>query len=414
VVDAGSIVSGRRIDLTILDGSLSTSSVNEISLDAQPLSAPSQDISVTNRSANSRVRITIPTRLSDERWVSDILDTEIDSNARPPADNPSCDGVGLDAGENPAPNDGRYIVDCIYTPGDPSTIVLVFEQGVTYDLQMAKIGIGSRYSDEDPAYLTTASVSPRLVALGGNSLAVEVRDRFNAGESGVDVEFELEEGDGSFINDQGQDAGTSHIVTADERGVANVAFKPTSASGPVTISATADLGYPGIDKNETVAFENLAVIGGGGNTGEDDGFNPADSEAFELTSAVLQEESVGSGQGNKNGVVYMTFQNRGSDTSIEAVRINSFVQNAQSANNQKQPAYALIDGTKVDVRGDYVQTFEPGFQVDFTQGQEEPYRAVFYESDGDPYDFTEADFFVYSIRFEDGSTSRYFVVPDAP
>jgi len=375
------VIDGNRITLIAVNGSLSTASASALALESEPLSAPMQSVSVRDNPdvTGDNIILTLQTGMTQKAW-SELLDDEPNN----------IDSWSLSGGE----------------------LTIVLDEDVIYDMRLAKIGVGSGYTDEQPIYLANGAVAPRFVELGGNTISVEVRDQFNTVKPGVDVTYNLDDGQGYFIDSQGTNVGGTHVVTSDENGLAKVVFKPTGGT-TATISATADFGYPGAnpDDNEIIIFEDIAVIGGGGGDGGGDSeINPAASEAFELKSATLTQEKVG----NKNniGVAYVTFENKGDQVSIEAVRINSFVDNSQSASNKKHPDYAVINGTQVFVGGDYINSFATGFKIDYQPGEEKTYRMEFWDEDGNPFDVDEGDFFIYSIEFEDGSISRYFVVPD--
>ncbi|MDY6776290.1 MAG: Ig-like domain-containing protein [Halobacteria archaeon] len=164
LVSRSNIISGRRITLLALNGSLMTSEQGSINLDITPLSAPHQTVAVTN-STGGNVTLEVPTRMSEERW-DDILQTELASS-------------------------GGYVHSYSVDNGT-LTVEMVSEKdgdGVTYNLRMAKIGIGNDYTEEDEHYITQVTEDTNVGEGTSRNMVVEVRDRYNNPVSGVEVEF---------------------------------------------------------------------------------------------------------------------------------------------------------------------------------------------------------------------------------
>jgi hypothetical protein len=253
VVDPGNIVSGRRISLVALEGSFSTSTESDATINAAPVSAPARTISVTDRSASNPIRITIPTDLSEERWVGEILNDEIDNNGQSTAGLTSCADIQSDEATFDS-NNARYVADCTYNNG---AITIVMEPGATYDLRMAKVGLGSGFSEEGAAYLTTVSGDETSILTGQTQqLTVEVRDQYNNPVSGVPVTFSPASGSGTVS--------APNPVTSDENGRATVTFTPSSTTDSKTVTAS----ILGGGSDELEATFNLEVTSGGGGGGD--------------------------------------------------------------------------------------------------------------------------------------------------
>lgn len=214
LVDRGALVSGRRITLVTLDTSLSTQQVDELSLDAVPVSSSTQPVSVQAPAGGAS--ITVETSLSEATWKNEVLETEFDPNGNQP---------------------DRYVsaIECTVAgysdESEPcnGTLEITFEQG-TYDLRMAKVGLGSGFDEEGPRYLTTVSGDGSTVTDDQTQqLSVEVRDRYNNPVSGVDVSFS---GTGGSLS--------APTVTSNEDGQASVVFSPSNVNNPTqrTVVAT--------------------------------------------------------------------------------------------------------------------------------------------------------------------------------
>lgn len=175
VQSSGTLVDGNRISLVLVDGGLQETSVRPASVTVYPVSAPAQTVEVETV-PGVQGRLALPTRMSEETWVSEILDGQIDENAIPSGTDPTtCADIGVAAG-NAKPDDGKYIVNCApqgFGNDDPSDnqLVLFFEADKSYRLRTAKVGFSAGV-EAPPAYLTRVDSG----TLG--TLEVEVRDAF--------------------------------------------------------------------------------------------------------------------------------------------------------------------------------------------------------------------------------------------
>lgn len=373
------VVEGNRITLIALDGRLSRTSAAAIDLRTVPLSAPMQRVTVED--TGDPIELRLRSDLSESAWQTLLSD---EAN-----------------------------VQSVRKTG--STVTITLDPGTRYDLRLAKVGVGSGYTEEAPAYVTKIGARPRLIELGGNQLVVEVRDRFNTAKSGVDVTYTLTDGDGTFIDGNGNTAGETATVTTSEDGQAEIAFKPTS-NATVTITAIADLDDDGSpdtgNENATVVFGDLAVIGGGGGgSGE---INPNDADSVTLVGASL-DPACGPG-GADRCVAYVTFQNHGgTPASVDETRVNFFSPSALGGRSGTDTVdRAVINGTIHDIGGQFVNTHDPGFPVDIPAGGTVTYEFEFQYVTGSGYqnfEVLEGDWFVYTVRYADGTTSRYFIAP---
>ncbi|MFB6212117.1 MAG: Ig-like domain-containing protein [Halobacteriales archaeon] len=189
-----SIVDGRRISLIVLAGNLSETSADSVTVDASAVSTSNERIAVTNKSG--KLNITIPTRLSAAKWT-DLLASEMD-------------GAGTD---------DKYVV-AVRDTGDNQVSILL-ESGVTYDLRLAKIGVGTGVEPTDAHYITDVSGNDTSIPEDGHrKLVVEVRDRFNNPVSNVTVQSAVTESAGSG------DTVTPATVKTDSQGQATFTYNP--------------------------------------------------------------------------------------------------------------------------------------------------------------------------------------------
>lgn len=188
-----SVVDGRRITLVTLAGTRATSGTGAASVDPRPLSPSTATVrTVTIGNASGPVTLTVPTRLPAATW-DDLL-----------ASQTRVQGVA---------QNGSGAVD------------VVLEPGTTYELRMARIGVGDDVSSAGPQYVTKVS--------GRSGLVVEVRDRYDNPVSGVQVNATVERGNGTVEPAGGADGTTDGSGRAsfrygaapdDERVVVNVSF----------------------------------------------------------------------------------------------------------------------------------------------------------------------------------------------
>ncbi|WP_336337021.1 PKD domain-containing protein [Haloarcula brevis] len=178
------MVDGRDVTLVALNGSLSRSASDSVTVDVQPKSQSSRTVRVRN-ATGSNVSVSFLSRLPASQW-NETLGEEVDPNPG----NMSND---------------RYVANVIGSegPGSLYNITLVFERGATYRLQMAKAGVGTGTTDESEAYLTTVDSDSISVARGDSEeIVLEVRDAYNNPVSGATVNGSVEgENTGALTTD---------------------------------------------------------------------------------------------------------------------------------------------------------------------------------------------------------------------
>lgn len=181
VVASSDVVSGQQITLITTTGDMDTTRTNPMSLETVALSRSTSTVRVQDDSG-SPVTIRIQSELSVETWRQ-MLGSEIDGDTS--AGSPSTD------------NDGRFIAEIQEdTSTSPSTIEIVMETGVNYQLSAAKVGHlqaeQASFPDSevpDEQYLTTEMATTQVATEEETiELTVEVRDKFHNGVSEVVVD----------------------------------------------------------------------------------------------------------------------------------------------------------------------------------------------------------------------------------
>lgn len=376
LVDRGALVSGRRITVLTLDASLSTQQVDELSLDAVPVSSSRAPVSVEARAGGAS--ITVETSLSEETWKTEVLDTEFDPNGN--RANAYVSGIECTSGAaDDEPCDGDLRIS--------------FEPGETYNLRMAKVGLGSGFDEEGPRYLTTVSGDDTNILTGQEQqLTVEVRDRFNNPVSGVDVTFNPGSGSGSV-------APTGPVIS-DENGRASVAFTPSDGTGSKQVTAT----VAGGGEERRVTFDVTVtdpddVGGGGGNPGGP--INPYDrSGGLSLTDVSRTDNRFN-----------LTFTNNAEqDLTLTAAQMNFYYFQRPGKPNDPIPRSARLgspSGNVLLIRGPP----EDVTDISFSQGEPRTVPVYFYRDAAGTTAFTETnndDFFVLSAAVN-GRENLYFV-----
>ncbi|WP_267640417.1 PKD domain-containing protein [Haloarchaeobius amylolyticus] len=262
------MVDGREITLVALGGELEANAGGTTTVDVASLSASSNTIAVTNETG-SNLTLTIPTYLNETQW-RDAMGAEIDGTGN----------AGNDA----------YVHGVTYqsVSGQQFNLVtLEFEQSVTYELDLARVGVGETEGIDEPnaTYLTTIQGDGATVAEGQNqSLVLEVRDQYNNPVGGESVNVSADRG---TVTPAAAETGTDGRVT--------VTYQAPSVSGTGntdTINASFDSAVgSGVDENapENVSFtvqiantDGSGTGGGGGggsaytiNWNDPDGDNPS-------------------------------------------------------------------------------------------------------------------------------------------
>ncbi|MDZ7687138.1 MAG: hypothetical protein U5J64_00175 [Halobacteriales archaeon] len=204
-------VNGRTLRLTALGGEFSETAVRATDVETFPVSAPTRRVAVT--SGENPLTFELPTELPEERW-NETLQPELEENG------------GYIADYNVDSNAGTVTVEMV-RERDGET--------VTYSLYTAKVGVREGFEDTTAEYVTTPEGRGTEYTVEVNTsrtLAVEVRDAYNAPYGGADVSFDVE-GDGSL---------TETSVRSREDGFAYTTYEaPESLQGTGSATVTADI-----------------------------------------------------------------------------------------------------------------------------------------------------------------------------
>ncbi|WP_435333635.1 Ig-like domain-containing protein [Haloarchaeobius sp. TZWWS8] len=370
VVDGGKLVDGTRITLVTLDGTIDEQTVRSTVLTLQPISTGSGTVQIRNDTAD--VTITVPSSLSAEQWKTDVL-----------------------AGQT-------HVVD-VTEGATAGTVAIVLEKGVTYELRMARLGVGTGYETSTAAaYLAIAKTTEETLRPGETTtITVEARDAYNNPVSGVTVNAS-QTGSVAFVS--------ASSAETDDSGRASFTFRALGADDDVTTTFSYGT-TPTAAQTVTRALEVVSPevpspdfsIGGLINPDATDG-------SFKFVESVLSAD---------NESVVMHFENDGGERVLTDVRVNLYWM-GKPGNNANRPTTAtLYEGTTLaasneivtaDVGGKF-SAIAAGRQSTFADGETPVLSIQFETSDGSPYTSSGAsdDFFILSLTFHDGTTAVYFV-----
>ncbi|WP_423999615.1 hypothetical protein ACOZ4I_11430 [Haloarcula salina] len=294
-VDSGSFVDGDQLLLVFLDGQLATSSTNAIAVETTPLSGPSQSVTITN-GTDSGIAVSLPTALTEDQWRG-LLEDETVAN-------------------------GGRVSAISVAPGTPhNTLTVTLEPG-TYQLRMARVGVGGSIDESalGPHYLTTddEAFGESIRTDESRAVTVDVRDRFNNPATG-DVTFTS--ADGSFRKADGTTA-DSLTKSSDERGAVTAVFVPASGfTGTAVVTASQDFdGDSTVQSWERTQFS-IPVEQSGDDESTDSvsGVNPYFAESVRLESVRRQ---------GPNGVSIDFYNNGSTDREIRQVRLLFYSSNS--------------------------------------------------------------------------------------
>ncbi|SEO65955.1 hypothetical protein SAMN04487948_10429 [Halogranum amylolyticum] len=365
------LVDGRRISLVVVDGDLSRSQTGTLGVDVRPTSV--SDRTVTVEAEGGPLTVAVASTLSEETWRDQLLDGEYDEN-------------GPDAA-NGEPDDGRYVVDVTKTDG---VVELTLESGYDYELNLAKVGVGTDVAEPTPTYLT--GVDGETVSENGERRVVaEVRDEFDNPVSGVTVNASVD-GPGTV---------TSTAVSGSD-GRAAFTYTPEDVDGQRSATVTAAVGAS-LGAKERVEFD-LSVVdsdGSGGGSGRGAEINPGDPGSVVQRGATIEN----------GGRVAVTLENTDGERRrvVEAVRFNFYSQDSQGGAGTDPPTRAVFgDGeATLPVRGAYRDVSVP-----LEAGGNRTLSFAFDDRQGQRHRVDEGDFFVFSVLYDDGDAATYFVAPE--
>jgi len=155
-----SLIKDDRITLVTLNGTLSENRIDSASVDFEPLSTQTRTVEIN--ASNGPLTLEFPTRLAISEWRSLLGDQY---NVTDVTDDPF------------AQNDEVQTVQ-----------IQANSSSETYQLQLAKVGVGVGTTQPEAAYVTTVDRNSEPVTVGDTyEVTVEVRDKYNKPKSGVRV-----------------------------------------------------------------------------------------------------------------------------------------------------------------------------------------------------------------------------------
>jgi hypothetical protein len=230
------LISGRDISLTALDGRFSRGSSEAATVSLEPLSAPAETVSVESATP---ITLSLPTTATESTWRDLLADER--------------------SGE------GGYVTNVSVRPDTPhDRLVVTLAANTTYDLRLGQVGVGTNTTDPGPRYITRTGLQETTILDGTDTLlTAEVRDRFDNPVSGEQVATDVVDGPGRAELVRGR---------TDEDGQAVVRYV---ADGPGT--ATVEVTYgadPGIAQTVNYTVRVVSPVGGGDGSGDGSGTDP--------------------------------------------------------------------------------------------------------------------------------------------
>jgi hypothetical protein len=248
------LVDGRNLQIVTLAGDVSRSTAESETITVRPVSVAEDSIAVRNEDGEN-IEVTFVTGIAPSRWEDELLAGEIDPGA------PDDDG-----------DPDAYVAEFASSSVGPDTweITLTLERGVSYDLTMGRVAVGS-YSGPgtDAEYVTVVEQPTTLPEGGTGAITVEVRDAYNNPVSGVTVNR-------GSVSDGSVDP-PSDVTNADGR--ATFTYTAPSTGGEAVEGAS--LSFGGNDTETERVRTKVTVYNVGG--GESLPGDPANAPTAEFT-----------------------------------------------------------------------------------------------------------------------------------
>lgn len=381
--DDTGFIDGRQIRLTLLEGDISRSSLSS-SIELTPISTQRRAVSLTNRPGES-ITVDLTTTLDDSQLDALANETHVTDVSRL----------------------------------SPTSIRVTLERGVTYDLRISKVRLGSRGDDAIHArYITDVSGNGTAITEGTSQrLVAEVRDAYDNPVSNVTVANVTTSGTVSAVG----------TATTDSEGRVELRYEaPADVSGNQDVSVTAYFntseGPLTVAQREarfdlTVVDDDITSSSGGNDTGDKvSAINPGANTGF-----VSLETIEGTGTNSLN----LTFRNYGD----AVVKINRTRFSYYFADNGNRPTTVSLENSDGDVLlsqdpasipGDFLPlspqvVFGSASQSSDSAGQPSATQTVQLNFGGYTGSGSlKGDFFVLSVEFVDAAgspvaTVTYFV-----
>ena len=238
-VTGQTLVDGNRITLVALNGSLTENRVDTLSLDVDPISTRTRVVELNG--TGKPVTLQLATGMSEAEWNATFGEELVANGGHVQDVSVSADGHG-----------------------DLGLLEVTLEAGQRYQLELAKVGVGTGATGTDAEYLTDVEGNGSTLESGETvQLTVEARDRFNGPESGVTVTAAAENG---RILGGGNE-------TTDNEGRASFEYQPTGA-GTNRVNFTIDPAHNPSGAHDAGSPRNVTMLVEVEAPAEDDGGGP--------------------------------------------------------------------------------------------------------------------------------------------
>ncbi|SDY41335.1 hypothetical protein [Halobellus clavatus] len=291
------VVAGSRISLIVLSGDLSRSGSGTLTVDPRAVSVSTRTVSISNDSDGGDVSVVLPSRLDNETWEG-----LLDQSGQYDPDN-SSDTAHVYAVEN-----------------RPDGVELFFEPGVTYQLKLSKVGVGTNIGTTEPAYLTSVDdLVEQPFEDRTYPFVVESRDRYN---NPVPANVLAASERTSIPNGVTVEPGRyryQYTAPAPGDDWVNITYRRAADGDEYNVRSTSFDGS--LPENVQYTPEIQSAAGGGGGDGGDGGSGGPDPGGDNAFGSLSQQSFSG---GPDQGYVKFTVTNQeASSLTIESISIDS-------------------------------------------------------------------------------------------
>lgn len=348
------IVSGRTLNLVLVDGKMSTGGRAQ-TVDVNPVSTATR--TVTLETDGSPATLTVRTELAEEEWI-DLLASNPDA---------SLDAYAVDP-------DGPNVAEIELAPGQ-------------WRLRASLVGLNSPSLTSSAAYVTVEGSTDRTLDPGETTdVTVRVLDRYGNPVEGVAVR---------------RDFGTDRATGED----GTVTYEYSLGASGSSVDLRTWIGAGSYSDATEAERATVTVSTTSPSTGTPDAglINPGSGLVF--TGASVDDNAVA-----------MEFENRntasGASVEVTEMRVNYYhvgpPGGGGSITSRDIPEEWSSDVTNVqsEIAGPF-ETIDGSFEV--APGDGETLEMAFYDGSGDEADVEPNDFYILSLVFEDGSSRVYFV-----
>lgn len=389
------LIRGTRINLLTINGTLQENGVMSESVDARPLSAYTNTVTVTS-TASDPLWINVTSRLSASTWANRVLAEQKTTN-------------------------GGKVADVVEIGNTTRGGVTYYRIGIrlaagTYELRGASVAVGAvseRNEQPEPTYLVVTDGYDRVGNGSTGTVTVQVRDQFNNPVDGFAV-------NGSVTNDgpeeylrllDADDNGVNGTVVTGEDGYATFTYKGVNETGG---GETASLNVSMLGGGASYQYVNFTgkkvpVFAGGGE-GTNDLVNPGSSGDVILRSSAI----------NNDDYLVLNFNNTKTTTAnLTFARIEFYYTPDNGGSGYTDAAIANVSSSGsfpddpaavLQINGDY-KRLQPTAR--FAPGESQVTLKFAPTGSGNP-SLERSELIVFTFVFEvDGETERYryFVTP---